>query len=108
VNLINKRTNLSRGVFNLPITLTSECEIPSIGVDFDAVEFNDAIKWLGASDAVKSCAADRTLCIRIEPLYSAHGKRENVLAVFDAGVKIDAAEAEAVFANFAIEYETYA
>ena len=84
-----------------------ERKISSLGVDFDAIEFHNAIQWLGTGNAMKSGAADGKLSICVEPLYSAPGERVKVFAVFDAGVEVDPAVAEPVRAYLTIKYEAY-
>ena len=83
-HFIDERANLGGGSFNLvngaPCDSKSgpcERKISSLGVDFDAIEFDNAIQWLGTDNAMKSGAADGTLSISVEPLYSAPGERLN-------------------------------
>ena len=56
---------------------------------------------------MKSGAADGTLSISVEPLYSAPGQRLNFLPFSMQESKVDPTIAEAVRAYLTIKYEAY-
>src|SRR5262249_32561691 len=104
-NFSNKRANLGRRSFNFASSATGEREESCGSIDFDAIEFHNAIRRLSTDYAMKTCATDGTLNIRVEELHSSHGKGVNFFAIEDACVEINPAIAKPVRAYLSIEYE---